>query len=121
MPETMQEPTFEANGYPAVETLEAIKKWPVKSRKECHDLLAFVRSAWSYPDRWSEREKDDGVFGDGQPAKIRIYEMSTGGWSGNEDLVSAMEANILFWAISLESTHRGGLYIFHLTIEGDDA
>lgn len=36
------EPIFDASGYPSADTLETIEKWPVKSRKECHELLTFV-------------------------------------------------------------------------------
>ena len=41
-------------------------------------------------------------------------EMSTGGWSGNEDIIRAMKDNV-FWVTFWQSTARGGHYVFDLS------
>lgn len=38
--------------------------------------------------------------------------LTTGGWSGNEDVVAAMEANPVLWGACWLSSHRGGLHVF---------
>lgn len=38
--------------------------------------------------------------------------ISTGGWSGNEDILSALQDNIGFWTRYWCEVHRGGLFIF---------
>lgn len=41
-------------------------------------------------------------------------EIATGGWSGVEDIISALMDNHIFWAICWQSSHRGGLSVFKL-------
>ena len=38
---------------------------------------------------------------------------ATGGWSGNEEIIGAMRSNYGIWSLLWESSHRGGLHIFH--------
>lgn len=38
--------------------------------------------------------------------------ISTCGWSGNEDMIEAMQKNYIFWAVSYFSHQRGGHYVF---------
>lgn len=40
------------------------------------------------------------------------YTFSTGGWSGNEDLIRAMEQNWMIWSLTWVQSRRGGHYIF---------
>ena len=92
------EPAFDANGYPTQETIEAIEKWP-------HDdhvgLMEFVRKAWHWPDYFRQ-------------VRGGRYLLSTGGWSGNEELIVALEMNTMFWAMSWQQSKRGGHYEFKL-------
>ena len=64
-------------------------------------LLEYVRERWTYQDRWT-------VEGD-------VLHLSTGGWSGNEDIIRAMQGNKVFWAICWISSRRGGWYEFDLS------
>lgn len=85
--------------YPTDEEIEKIRKW------DYHDfngLMEFVRDRWSYPQYWYELKKNN---------KTR-YEISTGGWSGNEDLIQALEENMIFWSMCWEFSKRGGRYGF---------
>ncbi len=89
---------LDQDGYPTEETLLKIKEW------DYHDfpgLMAFVESIWWQTD-W------------GWHRKGKKYRISTGGWSGNESLVGAMEANWLFWTMCWQSSRRGGHYEFEI-------
>lgn len=96
-------PTFDATGYPSQETIERIEQWP-------HDdhagLMEFVREAWYYPDRFGSRG--------------RTYRLSTGGWSGNEEIILALQQNVMFWSMCWQSSRRGGHYVFRLMKLGKD-
>jgi len=38
--------------------------------------------------------------------------VSTGGWSGNEELIGAMRMNFILWSQWWWSSRRGGHYVF---------
>lgn len=83
--------------YPTDEELEVIKNWDANDPK---GLLEHVRLFWKYA--------DNGYFKvvDGE------YRLSTGGWSGNEDIIGALRENHLFWAMHWFQSTRGGHYVF---------
>lgn len=93
----MTEPTFDADGYPTDETLEAIRTWPYKDADEC---LMFIKAAWNWPDM--------AAIKDGK------LQLSTGGWSGNEDLIAALMGNRVVWLSRWLSSCRGGHYVFEM-------
>ncbi len=95
----MNAPEFDKDGYPTAGTLRAIMFWPVDKRG---DLAAFVCEAWKYPER--------AVY---DKAKATLF-LSTGGWSGNESIVGALQENAIFWAVCWYEARRGGYYEFHL-------
>jgi hypothetical protein len=86
------------DGYPEESELKRIAEWPYT---DIAGMLAFVQPRWSYPDRWWTE-------GD-------VLHLSTGGWSGNEDLVGAMMENRMFMALCWISSRRGGHYEFDLS------
>jgi len=90
----MTHPTFDRDGYPTEETLQAIREW----KEDWRALFSFLCEAWEYPDRW--RRGGD------------TYAISTGGWSGNEELIDALRDNAAAWSSCFVSEARGGHYVF---------
>ena len=43
------------------------------------------------------------------------YHLVTGGWSGCEDVIAAIEGTLL-WACCWESSHRGGLFVLRVEV-----
>lgn len=97
------EQVLDPDEYPTDETLNAIATWA----GDWVDLFSLVHEAWKYPDRIS-------VENDGEVYTVKA---STGGWSGNEDVIDALSRNFIAWAACWESSHRGGLYVFEFPYE----
>lgn len=89
---------LDEDGYPTEEALKRIEEWP---HTDIAGLLAFVKRLWRYPNFWCE-----------QGERLCI---STGGWSGNEDLIRAMESNRILWALCWHQSTRGGHYEFDVS------
>lgn len=89
------------NRYPTKEELKKIKKWP----EDHAGLMDFIHSIWEYAE-WGWREK--------KFADAIEYNISTAGWSGNEDIISALGKNFIFWNLCWVQSRRGGHYIFHV-------
>jgi hypothetical protein len=92
----MTSPTFDKDGYPTDDTLEAITDWPMD---DIDGWFAFIEEAWYYPQYF----KRDG----------NMINLSTGGWSGNESIISAMTDNVN-WRMTWRVITRGGHYEFEL-------
>lgn len=103
----IDEPTLDDDGYPSEQTLEAIKKWEYNDDTKFVDLLEYVNKVWHWTDYMQMRETQNS-FGD----DVYEYTCVTGGWSGNEDLISALEQNFMFWALCWRESHRGGRHVF---------
>jgi hypothetical protein len=101
----MSGPEFDREGYPTEATLERIQTW----QGDYFALAEFVKDAWTYPDyvkREEVQDKHDGPCVE--------YRFATGGWSGNEELLSALRDNFVFHSLYWESSHRGGLVIYRV-------
>ena len=93
-----REATFDRDGYPTEETLEciaAVNAWP-----------------WDRYDAWIEFCREAYAEGRGwirETPKTLVF--VTGGWSGNESVIRAMEQNLMFvwfW----RGSKRGGLHVW---------
>jgi hypothetical protein len=98
---------MDRDGYPDDQELDRIRAWPAE---DPHGLLEFIRSLWRYPE-FVRVSYPHGLPADlGRPR----YHLSTGGWSGNESIIGALEANQVFWSMCWFSSQRGGHYEFDL-------
>ena len=87
--------------YPTDEELKRIAAWPIQCSADIMTLLDLVKRLWNWPDRgWAEC----GNF----------LHLSTGGWSGNEELINALRDNFIFWSLCWQSVRRGGHYVFEV-------
>ena len=103
-------PTFDSDHYPSDESLEIIKNWGYEN--DFFDLMDYVEECWSYPDFFTKEKTKDDLF----KKDIIRYEISTGGWSGNESIIRALQENTMFWAFCWAQSWRGGHYIFELRL-----
>lgn len=86
--------------YPSDEELAKIASWKVTGQKDFLDLMEYVHDLWAYAgDGYWSRKGD-------------IFRISTAGWSGNEDIIAALQENTVFWLLYWQQSRRGGHYIF---------
>ena len=85
------------NDYPTDEQLDIIAHWKMS---DLGGMMAYIKPLWNYADcgYWEEDDKE--------------YRISTGGWSGNEDIIDAMRHNHIWWMMFWYQSRRGGHYIF---------
>jgi hypothetical protein len=94
-------------GYPTEEELARIRAWPYD---DFTGLLEFVNAQCWWP------RPDSGFTRNG-----REFRLATGGWSGNEEVISALNQNSMFNALCWQSSHRGGLHIYRVPeVTADD-
>jgi hypothetical protein len=89
-----------SDGYPTDEVLDYIRRYDF-SKSSVEDLLVLIKDIWWMPE-W------------GVVRKGRKSELHTGGWSGNEDLVHALEGNFLFWSLCWRKSLAGGHFYFSI-------
>lgn len=85
--------------YPTEEELKKIEEWPYNNFEE---LMEYVKERWEFADAGYWRQEGN------------TYYLSTGGWSGNEDIIHALQKNVMFWAMCWYESKRGGHYKFVL-------
>lgn len=84
---------MDEDGYPTEDTIARIKSWDSRDFK---GLASFIHSLWIY-DEYIDYDN-------------RILDISTGGWSGHEDIVYSIPKE---WTNNfLVSSRAGGHYIF---------
>lgn len=88
--------------YPTHEELERIKHWPIG---DWIGFAEYVCSIWHYGHPWARIIKHrDGT---------RTLRLATGGWSGNESIVSAVDSN-MFGFSCWQKSERGGLHVYKI-------
>ena len=101
----MTDPTFTRTGCPTDEALRRIEEWPAADPT---GWLAFCRAAWN-----TEYGKvTDRVWSD-----VVETRFISGGWSDNEAVVEAMAHNRLLWGRCWVSSHRGGVWVFEISLD----
>jgi hypothetical protein len=92
------------DGYPTELALKKITEW---STDDLPGLFDFLKSIWWAADwGWHEEDTPDG--------KRTRYNISTAGWSGNEDAIRAFGDNVCAWSMAWQSMRRGGHYVFEI-------
>jgi len=99
------------NGYPNDDMLDQLQKTDNVKDAASWLLNIFPKLVRSMP--FGHLEISDGSDDFGNPIKIVSY--STGGWSGQEDLITAVEKSII-GILYLYSWRRGGHYVFHVPL-----
>jgi hypothetical protein len=84
--------------YPEDSELLKIKNWKIDDFTR---LFEYIKSLWAYPDYF----RKTGAY---------KYSLSTGGWSGNEDIIGSMQENYVFWGTCWMESKRGGHYKFEI-------
>lgn len=95
-------------GYPTEDELAKLRDWPAE---DIPGWFAYVKSIGNYwPSEtfgWHESDGVDELLG----RPCHIWHISTGGWSGNEKIISEMEKHPIWWMTWHQHT-RGGHYEF---------
>jgi hypothetical protein len=81
---------------PTPETLHRIRHWP---QPDVAGLATYVEAAWNTEYGFLRRRGGKLI-------------LATGGWSGNEELIRALQENRFFWMSAWESSERGGRHVF---------
>ena len=90
------------DGYPTEAELNIIRNW--QPAKSYNDLMEYVQELWYYPNYFMETEIEGNTF----------YVFHTGGWSGNESLIEALQSNLLFWVVCWYQSTVGGHFTFQV-------
>ncbi|RPI55550.1 MAG: hypothetical protein EHM49_01770 [Deltaproteobacteria bacterium] len=98
------------DGYPTDDELERIEKWDCLE-ESVMDLLDYIKSLWNWPD-WGFVKRNGRT--QGFRKKCIKFELHTGGWSGNESIIYALQKNFMFWSFYWVTSHRGGHYYFEI-------
>lgn len=89
---------IDRDGYPLKVGLNKIQHWT--SEEGFHNLMDYIEDGFRV---YGSFERND-----------NIYMMSTGGWSGCEDIIYALEINTMFWLTCWQESKRGGHYEFKI-------
>jgi hypothetical protein len=89
--------------YPTDEELQKLRDWNFRDMRGWFDFAQDVGQYWPDDPPWYWAEDPPGTF-----------HISTAGWSGNEDIIRAMQDNFICWTQTWVSHHRGGHYVFKL-------
>lgn len=92
----MNEEYLDTDGYPTDEALDKIRDWDYN---DINGWFDFIKSIWWAAD-W------------GWTVEYGNLAISTGGWSGNEEIIDAMHKNYILWNMSWHEHRRGGHYRF---------
>ena len=87
------------NEYPTEEQLKFIKEFDM-TKHPVYELLDFIEPIWEYGDWGFHRQAHE-------------FELHTGVWSGNEDIIVALHQNFIFWSMYWAKSERGGHIYFN--------
>lgn len=115
---------MDEDGYPNEEELEVIRQWKITGTPSLYKAFDYIQGLWLYDDYFRKRKKFQPIrfFKDlwrwlrdyFKSTHGNTYDVDTGGWSGNEDIIKAMCENYILWSLTWESTRTGGHYVFEI-------
>ena len=102
-----------SDDYPDPEDLARVESWPYT---DLPALMAFVSDLWCDYGWFEQTESriDFGGMNEGDLDDGHRWCCATGGWSGNEEIIAALERNTMFWALCWAASLRGGYYEFEV-------
>lgn len=92
--------------YPTNSQLNKVKKWKINSKEDLIQILDYVEKLHYYS-KWGFHVSGKNII------KIEFH---TGGWSGNESLIEALQDNFIFWTAGWEKSTKGGHYWFRFDV-----
>lgn len=104
----IHEGELDENGYPTHFTLNRISGW---AQDDYLALMAFIESIWCEAGKLAKTRGNNEC----------IYDLDTGNWTGNKDIVAALRENWLFWSTCWLTSHRDGWHRFILPVSALDA
>jgi hypothetical protein len=85
------------------DALDRIRKWPISENyKPLFDYI--ISNAWKHD--FGKATAYDDEYGQIE------YTFVTGGWSENEEIISALKEQRLAWALTWQRSERGGKHVF---------
>lgn len=99
-------PTLDPQGYPTEESLETIRTWVPNKTGTHQEFRDYCGQLWHWPEMW-DRERDTDSMDQ------EIFSVVTGGWSGNESIIEAIQENTIMWTLLWYQSTRGGHYLFY--------
>lgn len=93
--------------YPTDKELKTLGTWDFSTKDNLYGLLSFLENNWHY--------SGSGAF-DLKGKNVLRLRLSTFGWSGNEDRITALQRNI-FWTCFWQKSVRGGHHYFKVDLK----
>lgn len=105
----MSDEWYDSSGYPTRQAIDRIRTFHGTPR----ELIEFITDIW-WPQGspMGSLRRDSDVAYAGQKAAW-VWYVATGGWSGNEEIIDALESTH-FWMRYWHSITRGGGYEWHI-------
>ena len=100
--------------YPTEAALERVRTWGIGNQADLDALWSFVRGLWVYKDRFVPFELGQIVGEERWLLDDVDWYVSTGGWSGHEDVIDVLQRNWLFWSICWRLHRTGGHFWFRI-------
>lgn len=100
---------LDEDGYLTEAALDKLKAWPYD---DINGALDFVRSLW-HRDHWCGHDisQHEAAVLHAEPGD-KFLRCATGGWSGNEALIAALNDNRMLRSLAWRFSARGGLHIY---------
>ena len=94
-------------GYPTEATLKILETCDCFPDTNREAFIDYIYENWKngngYAPQWNPG--------------TRCLVLITGGWSGCESMIAALQRNVIFWGMFWEASSRGGKFVFRIPKE----